>query len=608
MPAAHRDIELRLRFWDRVPVRLGAGVVLIASAALALALWLVNAQEERQFERERVAEAAKVATLIASDLARQMQVGGGAAVWSAVSAEAVRYVGITGTLRILVLNRDGLVKSASESAAQGSRIEVRRNPQCPKCDSDRAEDFPAAGVFALPGGARMLRIVSRIPATPACSGCHESSGSWRGLIAVDFDLTALERGTAQRRWSVLAVGLVTGLLLTALISLLFRELVMRSIAALARTARRLADGDLTARTEVLGRNELGLLARHFNRMANRIDDQVHRIEAAQMESSLLYTLVVESAKSLETADMAAGVFRVILERLRPDHVAFFLDAADGHWICAATVGEPGGAVTRGEGDLETALTSTEEPVAKLLGGMDPDLVADACRTRTLRMLHDGGGLTFALPLVCDAKLVGMLACVVDSATFRVQQDMLEHLGANLALAAANARNYSGAITDPLTRLRNKRYGMLRLDEAVYAAKRYRSGLALAMCDIDFFKRVNDTHGHPAGDAVLKEVARRLAAVLRRADVAVRYGGEEFMVILPQANAEEIVAIGEKMRESIAVASIPAGTAQGPIAVTLSVGIAAFRVESDTAESLLARADAALYRAKEGGRNRVEVDA
>lgn len=82
------------------------------------------------------------------------------------------------------------------------------------------------------------------------------------------------------------------------------------------------------------------------------------------------------------------------------------------------------------------------------------------------------------------------------------------------LAAINSRNYTGAITDGLTRLKNERYGLIRIEEAVYAVKRYKSGLGLLMCDIDHFKRVNDTYGHPAGDAVLREVSRRIAACVR----------------------------------------------------------------------------------------------
>ena len=595
-----QDTGFRVRFLDRVPVRLGAGVVLIAAGALALVLSIVNTQERRQFAERDVTEASKIAALIAGDLAKLMLSGGGASVWSKVSAETVQYVETTGTSMILVFNRDGLIKAASESAAQGTRIATGGNPGCPKCDSIRPEDFPASGVFSTPEGVRMLRIINPIPASPACRNCHEAGDSWRGLVSVDFDLTALEHGAAERRWSVLMIALAAGILLTALISLLFRKLVMRPITSLIRTAGRLADGDLAARTVVYGRNEMSLLARHFNHMAGRM-------EGAQMESSLLYTLVVEASKSLETSDMAAGVFRVILEKLCPEHVAFFLETVDGRWICATSAGQPEGVLTAGEGELEDALTSNAAHIGDLLEGVPPRLVHDACRSRTLQIVRNGRKLSFAMPLVSDARLIGMLACHSDSSKVRVQEELLDHLGAHLALAAANSRNYSGAITDSLTRLRNKRHGLVRLEEAVYAAKRYRTGLALAMCDIDFFKRINDTHGHPAGDVVLKEVSHRIAASLRRSDVAVRYGGEEFMVIIPQVTAQAMAAIGEKMRQVIVAAPVEMGGGRDPIAVTLSVGVAEFHTETDTAESLIARADAALYRAKQGGRNRVEVD-
>lgn len=608
MDTADRETEFRVRFWDRVPVRLGAGVVLIAVGALTLLLSIVNTQEKRQFSELHVAEASKIAAVIASDLAKRMLAGGGESVWSAVSADAGQYVETTGTSRILVLSRNGVVKAASASADQGTRIEISGNPGCPKCNTTNPQDFPAAGMFSTPDGVRILRIINPIPVFPACGNCHEATGSWRGLVSVDFDLTALERGETERRWSVLMIGLAAAVVLTALISLLFRRLVMRSITSIAGTAQRLADGDLTARTEVLGKNELSLLARHFNRMANRIDEQVNRIKAAQMESALLYTLVVESAKSLETTDMAAGIFRVILEKLRPEHVAFFLETADGQWICATAKKKPSDALTAGEGDLEAALTSQAAPIRALLDSIPPKLVMDACQTRTLQFVRKDRTLSFALPLVSDGKLIGMLACITSSSEVGVQPELLDHLGANLALAAANSRNYSGAITDSLTRLRNKGYGLVRLEEAVYTARRYQTGLALAMCDVDHFKRVNDVHGHPAGDAVLKEVSRRIAASLRRSDIAVRYGGEEFMVIIPQATTEAMAVIGEKIRMAIAATPVAIGIGHDPIAVTLSVGVAAYRAETDTAETLIARADTALYCAKRNGRNRVEVDA
>jgi two-component system cell cycle response regulator len=128
-----------------------------------------------------------------------------------------------------------------------------------------------------------------------------------------------------------------------------------------------------------------------------------------------------------------------------------------------------------------------------------------------------------------------------------------------------------------------------------------------MCDIDYFKQVNDRYGHLAGDAVLREFGRRLAGCVRKADIVVRFGGDEFMLILPDAAANSLAEIGEKIRDAMAREPFGLGAAGGAVTITLSMGIVAIRVTDDSFETLIARADSALYRAKQGGRNRIETD-
>jgi diguanylate cyclase (GGDEF)-like protein len=128
-----------------------------------------------------------------------------------------------------------------------------------------------------------------------------------------------------------------------------------------------------------------------------------------------------------------------------------------------------------------------------------------------------------------------------------------------------------------------------------------------MCDVDFFKRINDTHGHPAGDAVLKEVANRMHSAIRPYDAVGRFGGEEFLVLCPGTDAAGGAALARRLRETIA--STPIVTDRGPIDVTVSIGLSA-RVFENVAEldQIISEADAALYAAKHNGRNRVEVAA
>ena len=161
-----------------------------------------------------------------------------------------------------------------------------------------------------------------------------------------------------------------------------------------------------------------------------------------------------------------------------------------------------------------------------------------------------------------------------------------------------------ASTDELTGLSNRRRFFDELDREFSRHQRYASPLALVIVDIDHFKLINDTHGHQTGDAVLREVGRRLLNAFRRADLVARYGGEEFAVLLPETGAAEAHEVAERVRAF--AADLTFGSGEPPIRLTLSGGVAAALGAADTPEALVRRADAALYKAKSSGRNRIEL--
>ena len=169
-----------------------------------------------------------------------------------------------------------------------------------------------------------------------------------------------------------------------------------------------------------------------------------------------------------------------------------------------------------------------------------------------------------------------------------------------ALVEANRRLAAQALTDELTGLANRRHGGHQLQREIALAVRHGRLLALARVDVDHFKAINDTHGHQAGDAVLAEVARRLAATVRGGDELARWGGDEFVAILPGTDRNGALHAAERLRAAVAAA--PIAIAGGELAVTVSVGWAHW--VGDTPDDLLARADRALYRAKDAGRSAV----
>lgn len=160
-----------------------------------------------------------------------------------------------------------------------------------------------------------------------------------------------------------------------------------------------------------------------------------------------------------------------------------------------------------------------------------------------------------------------------------------------------------SITDPLTGLHNRRYLEARLTEELSRSKRYNYPLSFMMIDIDDFKLYNDLNGHQAGDRALEITAQCLHAALRKVDVASRYGGEEFSILLPQTSLEEAGVIADRVRRKIMTTIFPHGKTQPLGAVTVSIGLSTFSPALDSAEAIVRAADRALYHAKSHGKNR-----
>src|SRR4051812_12798711 len=165
-----------------------------------------------------------------------------------------------------------------------------------------------------------------------------------------------------------------------------------------------------------------------------------------------------------------------------------------------------------------------------------------------------------------------------------------------------------AITDALTGLYNRRYLESHLGALVEQASSRSKPLTVLVLDIDYFKSINDTHGHDAGDDVLREFAVRIRKSIRGIDLACRFGGEEFVVVMPETDLAVATMVAERLRRRIASEPFPIQQGARTVEVTISVGIAALRARDTAAATLLKRADQALYRAKREGRNRVVPDA
>lgn len=215
----------------------------------------------------------------------------------------------------------------------------------------------------------------------------------------------------------------------------------------------------------------------------------------------------------------------------------------------------------------------------------------------------------AFPLVTEDEITGCIVArsMIEKLSKR-DIDYLEQLTRQAAATINRANTYSTilqyATLDALTNLNNRRQFETRLGQEISITKRQNNPLCAMMIDIDFFKKVNDTYGHAAGDEVLRTVASIIKQELRESDIPARYGGEEFAVLLPFTKIEEAQIVGERLRK--AVEAHPVNVEGVEIAVTISMGLAEYNRE-ESGEELFERADKALYEAKKNGRNQVQVN-
>jgi two-component system cell cycle response regulator len=317
-----------------------------------------------------------------------------------------------------------------------------------------------------------------------------------------------------------------------------------------------------------------------------------------------------TGQSMGLVDSVGGVAesdtggRILIVEDRPESVAWFSGALEAE-------------------NSVSAVESFEETMVRVRGG-DFDLVVVSLGLRGF----DGLRLCSQLRSLPEGRNVPILVLVSDGDRRKLNQAL--EMGVNDYLTRPVDRNeliarvrtqlrkkrYADrlrhnvqlslemAITDQLTGLHNRRYMSRHLNTLIDNAKKSGKPIAFLILDIDYFKAVNDSHGHDMGDEVLREFAKRISANVRGIDLACRYGGEEFVVVMPDTDMELACTVAERLRRSVEEAPFNISRAPHGLNITISIGIAGSEGPDDSAEALLHRADQALYRAKRDGRNRV----
>ena len=250
---------------------------------------------------------------------------------------------------------------------------------------------------------------------------------------------------------------------------------------------------------------------------------------------------------------------------------------------------------------EESLLNDVDSISSRLADSPQPYVVDGDDSKSPAVLADA-----VVPLIYQGNFIGLLLVRSDDMS-RVWADnelLLLHTVADQLAVAVNqahlfAQMQQQALTDGLTGCYNRRSFELQLERDLHLATRMRQPLSLIMLDLDNFKHINDQAGHDAGDVALCMLADNLRAELRAVDTAARFGGDEFVIILPQANTEGAMIVAERLRKRIEQMEVP-GFGQ----VTSSFGVATFPNHASSRDTLVVAADRALYDSKDAGRNRV----
>ena len=355
----------------------------------------------------------------------------------------------------------------------------------------------------------------------------------------------------------LLLGLLVSLALVSLVAYFEGRSIVRTLRNLAEAAHAIARGSLAERVPVRGRDEFALLGTAFNDMANQLQARLGELED---ERGRLRDAITRFGEALAASHDVDQLLRVIVEAA--------VEATDASGASLAAVG----------GDV----LESGDPAAE--------------------------GERLALPITAGRENFGTLTLV--GAHFDVEQRLTaSSLASQAAIALENARLHRiverQALIDGLTGVANRRHCEEALTSEISRADRLGTPLTLVLADLDDFKAINDEHGHASGDEVLREFAAVLRATLRDSDLAGRWGGEEFLLLLPGAEAVGGAQLADRVRASLSERSF-LGRDGAVVSVTCSFGVAQHQPGWDERE-LFAAADRALYRAKREGKNRVALE-
>lgn len=395
--------------------------------------------------------------------------------------------------------------------------------------------------------------------------------------------------TIARARDIITWAAVFSVITASVAGVLLSRSIVTAVHWLTEASSEVARGNFKARAHVGHNDEVGQLAVTFNTMAAALERRTQDFGRLRTMGDTLQAC----GTSLEAAEVIARIAPPLFGTSR--HVEIFeLNPSRNLVTRLVAWGDRSKEI-----DLLPGPFAPEDCWALRRGR--PHVVSNAATDVCCSHLQAITDSYSCLPLLAQGEVIGAIHIegTLDAETERMTNAVGDQLGLTLGNIRLRERLRNQSIRDPLTGLFNRRYFEETLQRELSRAARNKQPLGVMMLDVDHFKTFNDEHGHQVGDEILRQLAELLQAEFRASDFACRYGGEEFVVVLLDADVEATTKRAEMLRVKVKALSSPTKN------VSASIGVAAFPVDGADGASLVRAADQAMYRAKAGGRNRVE---